>query len=144
MADDTHTPDPLTPNQRRFVSEYVVDRNGTRAYLRAFPGTGYQAARRSASDLLTNPDIRREVEAAAWEHARRCEISARRVLREVAIVAFADVGDVFDADPHTGLPTPRNWADVPPAARRAVQSVKVKRRRLRTRVTDRDGGDRVT
>jgi hypothetical protein len=135
MADDAAKADGgsnLTPNQRRFVAEYAIDRNATRAYLRAFPRVTYDTAKNAAHRLLTNDNIRREIEAATREHARRCGISARRTLRELAGIAFADFGDLFDADPHTGLPRPRDWSDVPPATRRAVQSVKVKKRRIRS------------
>lgn len=121
----------LTENQRRFVAEYVVDRNATRAYLRAFgDDVGYGSARTLSSRLLADINIRAEIEAAGWEHARRCGISARRVLRELASVAFADVGDAFEDNPFTGLPSPRALKDMPPATRRAIQSVKVKRKRL--------------
>src|SRR5262245_11612829 len=101
MDDESTTERPapeLTPNQRRFCSEYVIDRNATRAYQAAFPGTAYSTARSEGARLLANPSIRGEVDAAAVGHARRCGISARRVLRELAAVAFFDPADVFEAN----------------------------------------------
>jgi phage terminase small subunit len=121
----------LSTNQQRFVVEYTIDRNATRAYLRAFGPCAYGTARTEGSRLLTNPDIAAEIEAAKREHLRTCRIDARRVLRELAAVAFMDLGNFYVQDQFTGLPMPRNWQDIPPTARRALRAVKVKRRRLR-------------
>lgn len=52
-------PRPLTPKQRRFVEEYMVDRNQTQAALRA--GYAKRSARQSGSDNMKNPYILEEV-----------------------------------------------------------------------------------
>lgn len=121
----------LTASQRHFIAEFVANRNATQAYLRAFPEATYATARTESSRLLANPDILQEVNAAARSHAKACRISARRVLRELARIAFADMADVFQEDPSTGLPVPREWSTVPPSAKRAIRSVKVKKRVIR-------------
>jgi hypothetical protein len=56
-------------------------------------------------------------------------VSAMRVLREVAAVAFADMDDIW-ADGPGGQPVLRPWRDIPPAARRTIQTIKVKHRRV--------------
>lgn len=133
MPDTRQAADDLTPNQRRFVAEYAIDRIATRAYLRAFGGgVAYKTAAEQARRLLEKPEIKAEVEAAIRDHARLCKVSALRVLREIAGVAFADVADAFADDAHTGLPAPRPLSQIPPGTRRAIQSVKVKRRRVRS------------
>jgi phage terminase small subunit len=116
----------LTPNQLRFCSEYAADRNATQAYLRAYPGKAYTTARNEACKLLALPDIKAEVDAAEKEHARRTGVSARRVLRELAGIAFLDVADAFEGN---GLPAPRPLSKIAPATRRSIQSVRVKRKK---------------
>ena len=67
---------------------------------------------------------------------RRLRVEADRVLRELAKLASADVTDAFADDPHTGRPAARPLRDITPATRRVIQSVKVKKRRVRV---ERDG-----
>ena len=106
MADTTPTRRTLTVRQRRFVAEYAIDRNGTAAVFRAFGPTTRDGRRRTArgartaaARMLANDNIRAEVEATIRGHAKACRISATRVLRELAMIAFADIGDLFDTDP---------------------------------------------
>lgn len=64
-------------------------------------------------------------------HERRCRVAADRVIRELAAVAFADIGDVLDEDGRL-LP----WSEIPPPARRAIARITVRRCR--------DGSETVT
>ncbi len=140
-------PDPvptrLTLKQRRFVEEYATDPNAVQAYFRAFgrdtskgSRRSYKGAQSQASILLSNPIIQAELEAAQAAWQKRVGVDKARVLAELAAIAFADPDDVYQPDPNNGgMPAPRAWRDIPPAARRAIQSVKVKRRRL---ANDRD------
>jgi hypothetical protein len=64
------------------------------------------------------------------EYAARVRVSKGRVLREVSAVAFADPADAFDPDPNGGPLLARPLHKIPAATRRAIQSVKVKRRRI--------------
>ncbi len=129
----------LTANQKRFIEEYAADRNATQAYFRAYGRTTskgkrrtYRTAQVQSSKLLSNPIIAAEVGAAQEAYASKVRVSRLRVLQEVAALAFADAGDVYEADAENGgLPRPRPWSDVSPAARRAIQSVKLKRKRLK-------------
>ena len=108
----------FTPAQRRFVEEYVADCNGTRAYRVAYPNASYAAARTNAGRLLALPAVAREVRAGRAAQRRRTRISADRVLRELAAIAFSDIGDLFDSD---GRPIPVHQLD--PATRRAIAAV---------------------
>ncbi len=78
----------MTPRQRRFVEEYLVDLNATRAAKRA----GYTV--RSAKDhgyrLLKNPAVAAAVAKAQGRRAARTRVSADRVVTELAKVAFGD------------------------------------------------------
>lgn len=91
----------LTAKQNRFVAEYLVDQNATQAAIR----TGYSAktAKVQGSRLLTKVAIRAAIEAATAERARRTEITQDMVVRELAKIGFANMGDFMrvghDGDP---------------------------------------------
>src|SRR5947209_3600953 len=87
---------PLTPRERRFVDEYLVDLNATRAYRAAFPNAGYAAAKVGASRLLAKATLRAEIRAAREAQQRRARVSADAVLRELARIAFSDVVNLLD------------------------------------------------
>lgn len=128
----------LTPKQRKFVEEYAADPNAVQAYFRAFGRNGkkgkprsYHAAQVQASRLMTNAVIRAELDAAQAAYAARVRVDKERVLAELAALAFADPNDLYEPDGE-GMPVPRHWRTVPPMARKAIASVKVKRKRLKS------------
>jgi phage terminase small subunit len=138
-----HEPDPrptapLTAAQQRFVDAYIATPNAVRAYRAAYPNTSYRSAAVQAHWLLKKPNIRAEIEAGRRAQQRRTRLSADRVLRELARVAFADVGELFDPDGRLREPH-----RVPLETRRALASVKVTRERVTRRVT-RDGETTTT
>jgi hypothetical protein len=53
---------PLSGPHQKFAEGIAKGLNATEAYCEAYPKSTKAAARRSASDLLTNPDIAREIE----------------------------------------------------------------------------------
>lgn len=108
--------------RRRFVEEYLRDGNGTRAYMAAYPRSGYAAARAGAARLRKVPAVAAELKAARAAQRRRTRLDADRLLRELAAVAFSDIGDLFDAD---GSPLPPLLID--PVTRSAVASLTVTR-----------------
>lgn len=122
----------LTEKQLRFCREYAAEPNGVQSYLRAFGRKmSYHVASESARRLLEKPAIQEEIEAARKDYMRRVRLSATRILRGMVEIALADMDDCFEADEaNGGLPVPRPWAEVPPATRRAMQGVKVKRKRI--------------
>lgn len=82
----------LRPKQQRFVHEYLVDLNGTRAAIRA----GY-SARTAAS--IANENLRKpEIDAARAEMQVRTEVTADRVIQELAKIAFLDARKLFRSD----------------------------------------------
>ena len=128
------TPDnTLTERELRFVAEYVAEPNGTRAYMRAFGNPNYSTAATSAKDLLKKPHIRAEIAAARRAWVKQCRVSFQRTIRTLANIAFADTYDLYEPDPENNdLPKPRPWSEVPPHARKLVESVRIKRRKLKT------------
>lgn len=84
---------PQLENDRyeRFCLEYVIDLNGTRAATAA--GFSPKGARFRASELLKRSDVADRISELKAKQQQRLEITADRVLLEVARVAFATMGD---------------------------------------------------
>jgi phage terminase small subunit len=76
----------LSPFRQRFVEEYLIDLNGTAAYKRA--GGAKKAASAAASRLLRNVNIQAIVRKLMRKRGARLEITADRVLQEIATLAF--------------------------------------------------------
>ncbi len=101
----------LTPKQELFCQQYVIDRNGTQAAIRA----GYKAttATVQASALLTIPNVHRRVAELIGKAANNLEITVERVLKERARLAFVDPRRFFRSD---GTPIPITELDPDVAA----------------------------
>ena len=113
----------LTPKQRKFVEEYVLCDNGTEAAIRA--GYSPKSARKMASQLLDIPGLSDAVAEKRRRLEVKTEITSAQVLEELGRIAFSDVGDVLDFS--GAEPRLRAANEIPLRARRAIQSVKVKR-----------------
>lgn len=108
----------LTDKQAMFAQEYIVDLNATQAAIRA--GYSEDSAKEIGCENLTKPNIQAAVQKAMDMRAERLQITADRVLVELAKIGFADVRDMFtDADQ---LKSVRNLPDDIAAA---VQSIEI-------------------
>lgn len=80
----------LTPKQQRFVDEYQVDLNATQAAIRA--GYSKRTAQEQGSRLLSNVMVSEAIAKAQGKRQRKTEITTERVLNELALIGFADMG----------------------------------------------------
>jgi phage terminase small subunit len=115
----------LTPKQRLFIKEYLIDLNATQAAIRA--GYSKKTARSIGQRLLTYVDIRNELVAAMHTREEKTDITAERVLKELALIAFADMKN-YVAISEDGVVTANTWDEMPESASRVVQEVKEVRR----------------
>ena len=83
----------MTPKQKRFVEEYLVDLNAAAAARRA----GY--AKGSAWRLMRHRAVAAAIEEAQEKRAQRTRVSADRVVTEIAKVAFGDPRRLFSWGP---------------------------------------------
>ncbi len=92
----------MRDKERIFVEEYLIDLNATQAALRAGyrPRTAAKAAEWIHPEHPSKPRLREYLEAALAERSRRTGVTADRVVRELARVAFADPLEIID--PQTG------------------------------------------
>jgi phage terminase small subunit len=90
----------MNSRHAQFVQEYLADPdlNATRAYQRVYPRSTADAARRSASQLLTRPDISAAVAERRKARSLSTQITAERVLLEIARLALADHRKLYHPD----------------------------------------------
>lgn len=86
----------LTRKQQRFVEEYLVDLNATQAATRA--GYSAKTANEQGARLLANVSVAEAVQKAMDERSTRTEITADKVLQELAKLGFNDPRKLFDQD----------------------------------------------
>ena len=101
----------LTPKQKRFVDEYLIDLNATQAAIRA--GYSPKTANEQGARLLANVSIAQTIQKAMQDREQRTEITQDRVLQEYARLAFYDPRKLFQPD---GTPKPIEALDDDTAA----------------------------
>lgn len=79
----------MTPKQKRFVDEYMVDLNATAAAIRA--GYSENSARISGSENLASPKVAAEIAKRQQKVAEDTDTSIERVIRKLSKIAFADI-----------------------------------------------------
>lgn len=118
----------LTPQQQKFVEEYLVDGNAAAAYRRAgYVARNDNVAAAAASRLLRNVKIEQalvkarqvQMERLAAE-GRSPQIRADRVLEEFARVAFSDPRKLYRPD--GTLKPPSEWDDETAASIASVET----------------------
>ena len=79
----------MTKRRQRFAREYAIDLNGTQAAIRA--GFSPRTASQIAYKLLRDPEVIAEVHKRLKALTVKADVTADRVLRELARIAFADI-----------------------------------------------------
>ena len=81
----------MTPRQKLFALEYLQDLNSTRAAICS--GYSKKTAEAAGSRLLRNVKVAAEIQRAMDRRAKRLELSGDKVLQEIALLGFANMGD---------------------------------------------------
>jgi hypothetical protein len=84
----------LTPKQRMFVKEYLVDLNATQAAIRA--GYSEKTATVIAVENLAKPYIAAAIQAEMDKRADSTGITAEKVLKEIWNIASTDAGELVE------------------------------------------------
>lgn len=95
----------LTGKQSRFISEYLINPNGTQAAIKA--GYSAKTARAIASENLKKPEIIAELRRQETATRKRLNATAQQVTDELMRLVQADMGDMFDKD--GSLVPPHLW-----------------------------------
>jgi len=71
----------LTPKQKMFCKEYLIDLNATQACIRA--GYSQKTARSVGCENLTKPYIQAEIQRLKREREKRIQLTADKVLEDI-------------------------------------------------------------
>jgi phage terminase small subunit len=127
----------LNAKQQAFVNEYLVDLNATQAAIRA--GYSERSAHELGHRLLQKPEVAAAIEQAKQARVERTQITADRVLEELAAVAFSKLSDVASWDEDGELVMVAS-SELEPAAIAALREV----RSTTSTIVFKDGGERTT
>ncbi|MCE3202483.1 terminase small subunit [Paenibacillus sonchi] len=83
----------LTPKQKLFVKEYLVDLNAKQAAIRA--GYSVKTAEQQASRLLSNVKVQEAIQKGMDKRAAKVEVTAEMVLQHWYDLATADPNEVI-------------------------------------------------
>jgi len=118
---DTMKQKTLTAKQKAFVSEYLVDLNGTQAAIRS--GYSARTADRIAEQNLKKLDIKIAIKEAMEERSERTQLKADTVLKELSHIIFFNVKRIFTADGHL-----KSLSEMDEADAAAISSMEVAER----------------
>lgn len=124
----------LTPNQRLFCEEILADPSFNA--FNAAKKAGYKAPTSAAGKLLANENVLKVIGAKIHKRVKKTEVTAQRVLEELACIAFLDPGEMYDEDGNL-----KHIRDMPERVRRAIASMEVDRRNRRGRGEDGEEDD---
>ena len=113
----------LKAKWKLFADEYLIDHNATRSYIAA--GYSKIGASQSGARLLRNASISEYIkvaESAMFEKlSSKYDVTAERIMKERARIAFFKTSDLYDNDGN--LINPKDWTDDVAAV---ISSVKVR------------------
>ena len=113
----------LTPKQKLFADEYLIDLNATRAYKAAYKSCKKdETARTNGSRMLTNANVSKYIKERMNERSKRTEITQDNVLKELATIAFAKVTDFVTIE--NGVVIVKDTKDIPKDLLPAIASIK--------------------
>jgi len=110
----------LTDMQTAFVANYLVTLNAKRAAIAA--GYSEKTAEEQGYQLLRNPSVSKALRRAMARRAKRLELTADNVLREIARIAFSDIRAICTFDELRGV-TFKSSDVIHSDAAAAIQSV---------------------
>lgn len=113
----------LTQKQRLFVDAYLISLNATQAAIKA--GYSAKTAEEQGYQLLRKTSVASAIQKAMDKRAQKMEITAERVLTEIARIAYVDVSRAYD---EKGRLLPLH--EMPEDVRRAIAGVEVAEERV--------------
>src|ERR1700733_355560 len=108
----------MTPKQKRFVAEYLVCLNATKAAIAA--GYPKKSAKSVGQENLTKPDIAAAIAGKTQKAFGKLDYSVERTLQEIARLAFFDVANLFEDDGSL-----KRIADIDADSRAAIAGLEV-------------------
>lgn len=112
----------ITPRHQRFVDEYLIDLNATRAYKSIYDCSD-RTAQSTGWKFLRKPAIQKAIQRAMKERQQRCHVDQDRIIKELAKIAFANIRDIMSWNQHGVTLKDSNELQEPDAAAIAEVSV---------------------
>ena len=93
------TNEPLSDKEEQLCREFICDyaENQVRSYMHVYGTENYDSARTKSSQVFAKVNIKKRIAELRAERNKRLEITADRVLAEIAKLAFYDPRSFFDA-----------------------------------------------
>lgn len=111
----------MTDKQKRFCEEYLIDLNATQAAIRA--GYSENTARQVGCENLSKPNIQEKVRELMDSRSGRTQITADRVLQEVAALAFTNMTDLVRSTSGQSIKL-EDVKDLPVNVQAAIKKIK--------------------
>jgi len=83
----------LTPQQKIFCENYVLEWNGAKSYRIAYPDVNDDTAKSNACRLLTYANVKEYVEEIQKDLAKLCGVSAARNINELKKIAYTNLAN---------------------------------------------------
>lgn len=110
----------LTPKQKRFVEEYLIDLNATQAAIRA--GYSKKNADKIGSELLGKTRVSKEIQKAMQRRSERTEITQDDVIQEFAAIGFSTITDYLNIS--NGIVRIKDTGEIDERKLAAIEKVK--------------------
>lgn len=125
----------MTPKQEQFCLEYMIDFNATQAAIRA--GYSKKTGFRIGAENMQKPAIVAKIAELRAELQHRTQVTADRVIEELARIGFARIDQVVKC---TGRAvTIKNFSKLPPEVLAAVESVQKTKDGIKVRFHNKEG-----
>lgn len=127
------TKKPLSLKHSRFILEYLIDQNATKAYVRA--GYAEKGADSAGPRLYGDVRIRAEIDRRLAKIFKQLEVTKENTTKELAGLAHSCIEDFVEID-DGGAVRVKTFKEMPQGASRAIKAIKEKRRILSTPTGD--------
>ena len=123
LKNDSMDKKKLTDKQEMFCKEYMKDLNATQAAIRA--GYSKDTAKTIAGQNLSKLIIQERIEELKDKRSAKVEITAERVIKEIATLAFSNIPDYFKQIGRGSVYTLtlEQFENMPEDASRAISSI---------------------
>lgn len=123
--------------QNRFVQEYLIDLNATKAAIRA--GYSKKTAEQIGYQLLQKTSVQGKIQKAMEARGARTQVTQDMIITELAIIGFSDLKNYLDVNDDTGAIKAKGFDQMPKNSSRALESIQEDRA-----IKENADGDSVT
>jgi len=113
----------LTPKQKAFCNEYLIDLNATQAAIRA--GYSKKTAKTIGAQNLSKLNLQEVIQELMKKREKRTEITQDRVLEELACLGFSNIKDYVSASTAKGFIAFKDIEKISDEKARAIEAIKV-------------------